>query len=205
MNSDVIHHQKDRVNLCYDIVYKIYFYIDDYSTLCNFWTLSKTFYRDYMRKYNATYKHKYNTMYNNLFFFLSLLPDTDYRRINDHIGFYKIIVANNNSVLQNDLELLYRIYRLFFIKYFTIYKFHYGLHKHSERLASVLLMQGPEFIAELVYVKFCKNKIQIVPITNNRWTMLNKIVMISCRNNLYCSMELLSQVQKMDNLYKYFI
>ena len=92
---------------------------------------------------------------------------------------------------------------MFFIKYFTIYKFNYGLNKQCERLTSVLLMQGPSFISSLVDVKFCKNKIQILPVSNNRLTMLNKIRIISCENNY--SGELLSQVQKINNLYKYFI
>lgn len=201
MNFDV-KIQTNKPNVCYDIVYKIYFYISDYSTLCNFWTLSKTFYTNYMRKYNMSYKHKYDIIYNDFFFFLSLLPDTDYRHINDHVDFYSLIVTGNNSVLQNDIYFLYRLYKGFFIKYFTIYKFNYGLYKQSDRLTSVLLMQGPSFISSLVDIKFCKNKIQILPVSNNRLTMLNKIIL---NNNK--SIELLSQAQKqkMDNLYKYFI
>jgi len=191
------------MNVCYDIIYKIYFYIDDYPTLCNFWPLSKTFYKHYMRKYNASYKHKYEIMYNDFFFFLSLLPDTDYKYINDNINFYKIIITNNNSVFRNDIDFLYRLYRVFFIKYFTICIFDYGLHKQSERLSNILLMQGPSFIKSLVNVKFYKNKIEILPISNNRWVMLNKITTMSCKN--YCSIELLSQVKKMYNSYKYII
>jgi hypothetical protein len=151
-----------------------------------------------------SYKHKYDIIYNDFFFFLSLLPDTDYRHINDHVDFYSLIVTRNNSVLQKDIYFLYRLYKVFFIKYFTIYKFNYGLHKQCERLTSVLLMQGPSFISSLIGIKFCKNKIQIVPVSNNRLTMLNKIILNNNKSN-NLSIELLSQVQKMDNLYKYFI
>ena len=68
----------------YDIVYKVYFYINDYCTLTKFWGLCKPFYKHYMKKYKQSYKHKYNIIYNDLFFFLSLLPDTDYANINSN-------------------------------------------------------------------------------------------------------------------------
>lgn len=150
-----------------------------------------------------SYKHKYEIMYNDFFFFLSLLPDTDYKYINYDINFYKNVITNNNSVFRNDIDFLYRLYRIFFIKYFTICIFDFSLHKQSERLSNVLLMQGPSFIKSLFDIKFCKNKIKIIPISNNRWVVLNKIMTMCSKN--YCSIELLSQVKKMDNLYKYLI
>ena len=119
---------------------------------------SFSFYKDYMRKYNMSYKHKYEIMYNDFFFFLSLLPDTDYKYINYDINFYKNVITNNNSVFRNDIDFLYRLYRIFFIKYFTICIFDFSLHKQSERLSNVLLMQGPSFIKSLFDIKFCKKQ-----------------------------------------------
>lgn len=191
-------------HICYDIIYKIFFYINDYETLCNMTILSKTFYNHYIRQYNSSYKHKYTILYNDLFFFLSLLPDTDYRHINYHVDFYKIVISNDKSVLLTDIQDLYRLYRVFFIKYFTIYRFDYRLYKQCERLTSVLLMQGPEFLSNIVTVKFNQNKILFTPISLNRSVVLNKIT-IMCLDNNSSSLELLSQVQKIDNLYKYFI
>ena len=45
-------------SLPYDIIYNIYFYINDYSTINNFWIISKYFNRNYMTRYNKTYIHK---------------------------------------------------------------------------------------------------------------------------------------------------
>lgn len=52
----------------YDVIYNIYFYIDDYSTINKFWLISKYFNKHYMTRYNKTYIHKYKILYNNFFF-----------------------------------------------------------------------------------------------------------------------------------------
>mgnify|MGYP000539252096 FL=1 len=64
-------------------------------------------------------------------------------------------------------------------------------------------MQGPKFINGLVNVEFKWNKILIKPVYTNRYDMLNHIVLLC--NKEYQSVELISSVQKIDNMYKYFI
>lgn len=187
----------------YDIVYKVYFYINDYCTLTKFWGLCKPFYKYYMKKYKQSYKHKYNIIYNDLFFFLTLLPDTDYANINSNIKFYTSLVEKSSWDYKDDIKFIYRLYKVFFIKYFTILKLDYDLYKECERLTSILLMQGPKFINGLVNVEFKWNKILIKPVYTNRYDMLNHIVLLC--NKEYQSVELISSVQKIDNMYKYFI
>lgn len=154
-------------SLSYDIIYKIYFYIDDYCTASNFWLLSKTFNKNYMSYYNKCYEHKYNILYNNLFTFLSLLPECRYDEYLDLV-FYemvttKFLLKEEKQTVTNDIRFIYYFYKNFFI-----YDFFYESYcdrrfrDESNRLTCIILLKGPEFINKISTVIFNKNKLRIV-------------------------------------------
>lgn len=172
--------------LSYDIIYKIYFFIDDYSTASNFWLLSKTFNKKYMSYYNKPYEHKYNILYNNLFTFLSLLPEWRYDEyyLNLDIDFYelvttKFLLKEEKQTVINDIRFIYYFYKNFFIYdlFFESYcnnRFRGIDHFRgiSYKVSRVILLKGPKFIDKITTVIFNKNKLKIVSKYNTVNTLI---------------------------------
>jgi hypothetical protein len=109
--------------LSYDIIYRIYFYIDHYPTLNNFWLLDKNFTRCYMNT-SVSFRHKFSILRAQLFDFLLLLPLTDFldaRQLDENIWFYrKVMCSNYHSVLENqiygnDILFIYNMYKPFLV------------------------------------------------------------------------------------------
>lgn len=160
-------------NLTFDIIYKIYFKIDDYITACNFWLLCKRFTQNYMKHYSACYKHKFNILQNDLFTFLYLLPENISAITNDNdVNFYKLITTqflnyNDKILLKNDIHFIYELYKNFFTYY---------IGNSFTNLPCVIMLQGPLFINNLTTVNFKKNYIKIKPIYNNKIYGLRKCI-----------------------------
>ena len=140
--------------LPFDVIYKIYFYVDDYCTANNFFLLCKDFYNNFMK--NKARNYKFNILYDSLFSFLMLLPETF--NTNENIGdltFYELLMCqsqNNHDkiMLRKDIHFIYNLYKNFFVYYFAN-----DTNKNSSltiatNLSNIIILQGPLFINNLV-------------------------------------------------------
>lgn len=175
-------------NLSFDIIYNIYFYINDYCTANNFWFLSKDFNILYMKNYNQAYKHKFKILFNKLFLFLSLLPES--RRPTDilkDIDFFQIITCqslntNDKKMLKNDISFMYNLYKNFIFNQMII-KLDIQDQERSNAdtdtlchlLTNVVIVQGIYFLDKILIIKFNKNIVSINSPYNGKFDKLNVI------------------------------
>ena len=142
-------------SLPYDIIYNIYFYINDYSTINNFWIISKYFNRNYMTKYNKTYVHKYKILYNEFFIYLQYL---DLQNVNITTPLFfeyvssKRLNKKDSKILINDIFFIYNLYKQYTINILP-------LRKH--RLLNKILSRGPNYLDRIFTLNFNKNLISI--------------------------------------------
>lgn len=152
------------MTLSNDILYNIYFYINDYCTASNFWLLSKDFNKNYMKKYNKTYKHKFMLLFNDIFTFFSLMPFKN--NTHSDIDFYELItvqIAKNSDkvMLRNDIYFIYRTIKNFFFYYLTSNNtdpFYFSILKNISYAA---ILQGHEFLLDNIKIEFNRNLIKI--------------------------------------------
>jgi hypothetical protein len=111
------------MTLSYDIIYRIYFYIDHYPTLNNFWLLDKSFTDCYMNT-SMAFKHKFCILRAQLFDFILLLPLTDLynsKQLDENIWFYRKVMCCNyytkleNQNYGNDILFMYNMYKPFLV------------------------------------------------------------------------------------------
>lgn len=168
--------------LTYDLVYHIYFFVDDYVTASRFWYLNKHLKDNYMTYYNKSYKHKFFILTKNMFTFLSLLPELDHAlNVDQDFEFYNMVTNYNinkrdQTSITIDTRFVYYAYKNFFFSYLSDGKFNHYVSSVSRRLTNVLLLQGADFIDHLVTVDFYKNKIIIRPKSQDKLTMLYNIL-----------------------------
>lgn len=142
-------------SLPYDIIYNIYFYINDYSTINNFWIISKYFNRNYMTRYNKTYIHKYKILYNEFFIYLQYL---DLQNVNITTPLFfeyvssKRLNKKDSKIFINDIFFIYNLYKQYIISILP-------LRKH--RLLNKILSRGPNYLDRIFTLKFNKNLINI--------------------------------------------
>jgi hypothetical protein len=159
------------MRLPYDILYNIFFMIDDYPTLLRFFILNKTFYNDYIKKYSKTYKHKFNILFKDVFSLLSLLPNL---KSNDDIQNF-ICIQNmciEPSLKKNilhDILFVYKLYKSAILEE-SIKKLGTNL---SLDLTNIILIQGPEHINNNSKVICNKNKIKLIIPDENKMLDLN--------------------------------
>ena len=130
--------------LPYDLVYYIYFFVDDYCTANKFWILSKTFNTQYMEKFNKSYKYKFNILYKDLFTFLQCLSAYQFKPYD--LLFYECVSTQclnkkDRLMMSKDIRFIYNLYNKHFIK--------------------ILLFVGPEYLDKIIDVNFNKNKISL--------------------------------------------
>ena len=190
------------ITLPFDIIYEIYFYLDDYITACNFWLLCKPFTKDYMKYYSRSYKHKFNILFNNLFTFLVLLPEnTNNVNNNGDLFFYEMISTQslNNydkSLITNDIRFVYNLYKTFFTYYFAFNNLtNYEpvsstrsvsstrLFNLSTKLSCLIMLQGRDFINNFTIVNFKKNNVKILPKYNSKTNALHNFMKYYNRYN----------------------
>lgn len=142
-------------SLPYDIIYNIYFYINDYSTINNFWIISKYFNRNYMTRYNKTYIHKYKILYNEFFIYLQYL---DLQNVNITTPLFfeyvcsKRLNKRDSKIFINDIFFIYNLYKQYIISILP-------LRKH--RLLNKILSRGPNYLDRIFTLKFNKNLLSI--------------------------------------------
>lgn len=174
------------MKVSYDIIYNIYFYIDDYCTASNFWLLSKDF-NNFMKKYNKAYKHKFMLLFNDIFTFLSLLPLKNNNP--SDIDFFELItvqIANNGDkkMLRNDIYFIFRIVKNFFIYYLTsgnIDPFYFNILKN---ISYATMLQGIDFLLDNIKITFDKNNVKIIN-KYNKDIFLDKLINLKNYNENY--------------------
>ena len=163
-----------------DVIYKIYFYVDDYCTANNFFLLCKDFYNNFMK--NKARHYKFNILHDSLFSFLMLLPETF--NTNENIGdltFYELLMCqsqNNHDkiMLSKDIRFIYHLYKNFFVYYFAN-----DTNKNSSltiatNLSNIIILQGPTFINNLVKLEYNGNIVSIKSRFKNRSEMFGYIL-----------------------------
>ena len=150
--------------LVLDIVYLIYFYIDDYCTLINLMFLNKEFYMHYMRR-DIVYKHKFKCLYHQLFTFLSLLPDCKF--IETDIEFFTTLSYNCLDVtqkthLRNAILFMYCLYKSFIISELCNNHNTNYMRMNANMIGNTCLIQGPKFLDRYCKVYISKNKVKIL-------------------------------------------
>lgn len=178
---------KIKSDLPFDIIYKIYFYIDDYCTANNFLFLCKAFTKNYMN--NTAYCHKFNILYKNLFSFLILLPET-FNIIDNRgdLAFFELLMCQSKNkmdknMIRQDILFVYNLYKNFFL-YYLANNSDRTIINVSNNLSNIIILQGTEFINNLVVVHFNKNKVSIRSKYKNRYETFQYILKHYNRYNL---------------------
>ena len=143
------------MSLPYDIIYNIYFYIDDYSTINKFWIVSKYFNKNYMTRYNKTYVHKYKILYNDFFIYLQYLDLQDVNITTPLFFEYvssKLLNKMDSKILINDIFFIYNLYKQYLINI---------LPERKHRLLNKILSRGPNYLDRIFTLNFNKNLISI--------------------------------------------
>jgi hypothetical protein len=163
------------MELHYDIIYKIYFWIDDYPTILSFFVLSKTFYENYIKKYNNSYKHRFMILFKKLFLFFKALPFLQlYNENNNESNILKCldvsyIQPSFKQMIMHDIQFIYNLYKSLILQE-TIKKLGRNL---APDVTNIILTQGPTHINKHTYIKLNKNKVNIYLCKNNLILALN--------------------------------
>lgn len=166
--------------LPFDVIYKIYFYVDDYCTANNFFLLCKDFYNNFMK--NKARHYKFNILHDSLFSFLMLLPETF--NTNENIGdltFYELLMCQSQNyhdkiMLSKDIRFIYYLYKNFFVYYFANDTTKNSSLTIATNLSNSIILQGPTFINNLVKLECNGNIVSIKSRFNNRSEMFGYIL-----------------------------
>jgi hypothetical protein len=166
-------------SLQHDIIYNIFFYIDDYITLNNFWILSKDFNKQYMTRYNKSYKHKFNVLFDKLFTFLSMLPEHNFSE-ND-LDFFELVSSQcleqrDKKTLHKDITFTYYLYKTHLLYFFTPDCFNQYISSIANKLSNIIMLQGTKIINNITSLYFNKNTIKISRIFNTQNETLEYIL-----------------------------
>jgi hypothetical protein len=145
-----------------DILYNIYFYINDYCTASNFWLLRKDFNKKYMTKYNKTYKHKFMLLFNSIFTRLSSLTLKNNIPLDREVVESITIFNRNNDILHNDIYFIYTTVKNFFIYYLTsgeMNPFYFNIYK---KISFEIMLSGVAFLLDNIDITFNKNYVKII-------------------------------------------
>jgi hypothetical protein len=160
------------MNIPNDVIYNIFFYINDYETVMNFFILNKIFYNDYIRRYNKTYRHKFKVLFTDIFSFLSLLPNL--KNNNEDLNMYNLLTTTGinskfKTSISNDIFFVYHSYKNM-IYAESVYRLGPNM---AQDLTNVILIQGPNHLDMNSLVIFNKNKVKIILSVKSRILELN--------------------------------
>lgn len=151
----------------YDVLYHIYFMLDDYPTILNFMMLDKTFYYNYIRLYNKSYKHRFSVLFKDIFSFLAMLPNLHPK--DDDIQIFMCIQNMCiepilKPIISNDIMFIYRLYKSHIYEE-AVKKLGYNL---APDLTNMILIQGTNHIDRNSKIIFNKNKVTLILPSDNR-------------------------------------
>lgn len=164
--------------LPYDIIFTIFFYINDYDIILSYYILNKHFFNNYMKRYTIVYKHRFTIIFNDIFNFLSLLPSL--KSNNDDIHFLTSISSicidlRNRKTICNDYKIVYKMYKdLIYTESFK----RFGINIAAD-LTNLILIQGSTHIdlnSKVLFNKELKNKIKVILPKEARILSLNRSV-----------------------------
>lgn len=164
----------------YEILYLIYFHVDDYETACNFWLLNKYFTKNYMDIYNKNYEHKFKLLTYTLDNVLQKVTINDNDNENDN----SIQVYKFNYCL--DLKFCYQVYKKTLIDNFIKCDFDYNRKcSWCSLLIYHIFREGFHVLNKIYKIKCVQNKIILIPKFKNKTELMEKI---TCLNKLngYC-------------------
>lgn len=131
----------------FDIMYLIYFQIDDYETLCNFLVLNKEFYKNFTN-YNKIYKHKFNVLSYKVFNILEEFCKDD-TFCNENFF---------NGIEKKSFIFIFNLYKKFFFKEFEKNWTERYIKKNGQHMCNNLLITKAY---NTVNVKINNNKIKL--------------------------------------------
>jgi hypothetical protein len=151
------------VVLPYDIIFEIYFKIDDYQTICNFFILNKTFLNEYLYHYSKkTFKHKFSIIFDYIFSFLHILQ---FSKVSERDMEFLISLESNNRlesrIFRNELFLIYKLYKnMVFSEVRKWFGHRYALN-NGLKICNTILSQGSKHLDRCIKVNFDRNKISL--------------------------------------------
>ncbi len=164
-------------SLPYDVVFTIYFHVDDYQTAQNFWTLNKTFNQAFMEKYNTAYLHLFNLLYTSLFQLFSTFPSYDgVLDIGDLLG---LQTSRNRNNLKRDISFVYNLYRTFIAEELRKqHNYNNLIRRAGPSIVDMCMIQGPKYLNSYCTIHVVKSKIRLKSLhTSNT---MNKGYLLSC-------------------------
>jgi hypothetical protein len=98
----------------YDIIYKIFFHVDDYITLQHFWVLDRTCFQLFHN--NVSYKHKFDVLKQNIFLYISTFSNT--RTLESDVAYLEKFIGyslkeNEKNIIMKDVKFVYKLYKTF--------------------------------------------------------------------------------------------
>lgn len=153
----------------YEIIYKVYFYLDDYKDVYNMFFLDKYFLYNYLYRYKAPYKHKFRILFNNIFRFLNLLQNTNLTIHDIHFLIGSDFENENKcinhnytfkTIVKNDIYKVYEIYKD--ALYSKIKEWANDVFQATSNafVVNLVLSQGPYHIDRVIKIEFNKKKIR---------------------------------------------
>jgi len=149
------------MSLPYDIIFKIFFYIDDYDTILSYNLLNKHFYYNYIKYYTTVYKYRFKVVFKDIFSFLSLLPSLRAQDSDIHLLMSlssMCIDPRNRKCICNDYFFVYKMYKdLIYTESFR----RLGINL-AQDLTNLILIQGATHNSKVLFNKKLKNKIKVI-------------------------------------------
>jgi hypothetical protein len=147
-------------DLPFDVIYKIYFHVDDYTTAHEFWILNKHFTNNYMKRYNQSYRHLFSIIFKKLFGFLSLLPHYTQHDIDFFCTFESQCQPLwVKRLIKRDIIFVYYLYKEFL--HTQIVWSDRPPQSAKESIVNTCLMGGPDFLDKYCTVSFNRNKVKL--------------------------------------------
>ena len=130
---------------------------------------------------NKARHYKFNILYESLFSFLMLLPETfDTNKNIGDLTFFELLMCQSQNyhdkvMLRKDICFIYNLYKNFFMYYFAN-----DTDKNTitiaNNLSSIIILQGPLFINNLVKLECSGNIVSIKSKFKNRSEMFGYIL-----------------------------
>ena len=157
---------------------------DDYITLINLSSLDKTFYYNYISKYNTSFKHKFD-----------ILNDEFFHLFKCNIYNQNTSVILINQMQKNHIKFIYNLYKRSIYNYLINLENYNYINNFYIMLGNMIILQGKNHIYKTCNITVNKKKIKIyIPKTNEH------IAKLLSFNNFVSYRFLKQKLEVFDNL-----